>query len=192
MTKLSALTLIAATTVLGSCITVTPTPKEMAKVQTSTVIRKIIPQKEAKPRVVIPAAYNSQHEMAIRTACDAVQPNSQGQKRVIIVKEGTAEPTIIDCPATNFAQGDRTIKVSIDGGPAQIFTVREDGQTIPISTTRQSVGSQIHTVKSGDNLWQISRRYCGTLEELMDANGLSQHSILQPGQRLNLPPQTCK
>ncbi len=179
MTKLSALTLIAAITVLGSCITVTPTPKEMAKVQTSTVIRKIIPQKEAKPRVVIPAAYNSQHEMAIRTACDAVQPNSQGQKRVIIVKEGTAEPTIIDCPV-------------IDGGPAQTFTVREDGEAIPISTTRQLVDSQIHTVKSGDNLWQISRRYCGTLEELMDANGLSQRSILQPGQRLNLPPQNCK
>ncbi|MFO0414764.1 MAG: LysM peptidoglycan-binding domain-containing protein, partial [Bacteroidota bacterium] len=43
-----------------------------------------------------------------------------------------------------------------------------------------------HVVKSGENLWVISRKYGMGTEKLAKLNNLNPNSILQPGQKLRL------
>ncbi len=176
MTKLVTISLITLTGMLGSCITVTPTPSDMAKAQTSAIIRKVIPHKQDKPRIVIPAVQKSQHTPAIQIACDAVSADSQGRKRIIVVIEDSDQPLIMDCPAA----APRSIQVST-----------ESPQTLPAPAAKAHSSSNLHIVRSGDNLWQISKAHCVNLEALMKANSLTTRSILQPGQRLTLPRQSC-
>lgn len=45
-----------------------------------------------------------------------------------------------------------------------------------------------YTVRRGDSLWEISRRYNLKLQDLMRWNGLSSGSLLHPGQTLSLLP----
>ena len=44
-----------------------------------------------------------------------------------------------------------------------------------------------YVVQSNDTLWDISRAFGISLDALFAANGLSRRSVIQPGQRLNLP-----
>ncbi|MEX1054774.1 MAG: LysM peptidoglycan-binding domain-containing protein [Rhodothermales bacterium] len=44
---------------------------------------------------------------------------------------------------------------------------------------------QVHTVRSGDSLWEIARRYNVTVEEIRRLNGMRSNSI-RPGQRLKI------
>jgi LysM repeat protein len=44
---------------------------------------------------------------------------------------------------------------------------------------------QYHTVRSGDSLWEIARRYDVTVEEIRQLNGMRSNSI-RPGQRLKI------
>ena len=50
----------------------------------------------------------------------------------------------------------------------------------PSNTTR-------HTVKSGDSLWLIARRYQVSVDDLVQWNRLSSNAYLQPGQVLRIP-----
>ncbi len=50
----------------------------------------------------------------------------------------------------------------------------------------QGVGN--HTIRSGDSLWTISRHYGVSVRSLMEANNISNTSILRPGKRLLIPP----
>jgi len=44
-----------------------------------------------------------------------------------------------------------------------------------------------YTVKKGDNLWAISKRYSISLNELYAANGLNKNSVLKIGQQIQIP-----
>lgn len=59
---------------------------------------------------------------------------------------------------------------------------------LPLQTAEvPGMGSQSYTVKKGDSLWSISRRYNVTLNELYAANGLNQNSVLKVGQLIQIP-----
>ena len=47
-----------------------------------------------------------------------------------------------------------------------------------------SSGSITHTVKKGDNLWDISRKYGVSVEQIRKLNGLSSKAVLKIGQKL--------
>lgn len=49
-----------------------------------------------------------------------------------------------------------------------------------------SNASVVHTVKSGDNLWDISRKYGVTVEQIRSLNGLSSKAVLKVGQKLKI------
>ena len=51
-------------------------------------------------------------------------------------------------------------------------------------TTSSSEGRITHTVKSGDNLWDISRKYGVSVEQIRKLNGLSPNAVLKIGQKL--------
>jgi LysM repeat protein len=57
------------------------------------------------------------------------------------------------------------------------------------SQTVQVAGDSFesYTVKKGDNLWSIAKRYNVSLNELYAANGLNQNSVLKIGQQLQIP-----
>jgi LysM repeat protein len=46
---------------------------------------------------------------------------------------------------------------------------------------------QGYTVKKGDNLWAISKRYNSSLNELYAANDLNKNSVLKVGQQIQIP-----
>ncbi|MCT4509464.1 MAG: LysM peptidoglycan-binding domain-containing protein [Tepidibacter sp.] len=66
-----------------------------------------------------------------------------------------------------------------------------DGQVIYLKENVQPKESTItyttHTVQSGDNTWNLSIYYGIPMQELLNANGLTQNSILNIGQKLTIP-----
>jgi membrane-bound lytic murein transglycosylase D len=54
----------------------------------------------------------------------------------------------------------------------------------PAEGSSSSGGSVVHTVKSGDNLWDISRKYGVSVEQIRKLNGLSSKAVLKIGQKL--------
>jgi membrane-bound lytic murein transglycosylase D len=44
----------------------------------------------------------------------------------------------------------------------------------------------VHTVRNGESLWSISRRYGVSVSQLRGWNGLSGHSVIRPGQHLRI------
>jgi membrane-bound lytic murein transglycosylase D len=64
---------------------------------------------------------------------------------------------------------------------AQVATVH--ATSVPATPERAAV----HTVRAGETLYAIARRYRTTVEALLGLNGLTAQIILQPGAKLRLP-----
>ena len=64
------------------------------------------------------------------------------------------------------------------------------GQQLKIkkASSSSSSGSVVHTVKSGDNLWDISKKYGVSVEQIRKLNGLNSNSVLKIGQKLIIKP----
>jgi membrane-bound lytic murein transglycosylase D len=61
------------------------------------------------------------------------------------------------------------------------------GQKLKIKASNTSSnGKVIHTVKSGDNLWDISKKYGVSVEQIKKLNGLTDKSVLEIGQKLTI------
>ncbi len=63
------------------------------------------------------------------------------------------------------------------------------GQQLKIkkaSGSSSSGNAIVHTVKSGDNLWDISKKYGVSVEQIRQLNGLNSKSILKIGQKLKI------
>lgn len=60
-------------------------------------------------------------------------------------------------------------------------SVLKIGQKLKIKKSSSSV---THTVKSGDNLWDIAKKYGVSSEQIMKLNGLNSKSVLKIGQKL--------
>ena len=58
--------------------------------------------------------------------------------------------------------------------------------TTQTTTQTTTSGSIVHTVKSGDNLWDISKKYGVSVEQIRKLNGLDSKSILKIGQKLKI------
>jgi membrane-bound lytic murein transglycosylase D len=63
------------------------------------------------------------------------------------------------------------------------------GSVAPLRSGLVRAATSMHTVRSGDTLWGISRRYGMSVNELARANGISTKSMLRPGQKLAVRPQ---
>lgn len=77
--------------------------------------------------------------------------------------------------------------------PGQSLTVSqsEGNLATPVSTKSNSASSVVstsgtYTVKAGDTLYSIARRSGVSLNSLLSLNGLSQSSVIRPGQTLNV------
>ena len=77
--------------------------------------------------------------------------------------------------------------------PGQSLTVSqsEGNLATPVSTKSNTASSVVstsgaYTVKAGDTLYSIARRSGVSLSSLLSLNGLSQSSVIRPGQTLNV------
>ena len=66
---------------------------------------------------------------------------------------------------------------------APIAPLPSGGQTVQVS----GASFETYTVKKGDNLWSIAKRYNVSLNELYAANGLNKNSVLRIGQQIQIP-----
>ena len=54
------------------------------------------------------------------------------------------------------------------------------------SNSSSNEGPLIHTVKSGDNLWDIAKKYGVSVEQIKKLNGLDSKAVLKIGQKLKI------
>jgi len=66
---------------------------------------------------------------------------------------------------------------------APLTSLSSGGQTVQVS----GASFETYTIKKGDNLWSIAKRYNVSLDELYAANGLSKSSVLRIGQQIQIP-----
>ena len=62
--------------------------------------------------------------------------------------------------------------------------------TIPVKTQPRQITYESYTVKAGDTLYSIARRYEISVEELREINGLLSSSVLKTAQKLKVPSGT--
>ena len=55
------------------------------------------------------------------------------------------------------------------------------------NTEPNEMGHIVYTVRRGDNLWNISRKYGTTVQEIVQLNNISNPNLIFPGQRLKIP-----
>jgi membrane-bound lytic murein transglycosylase D len=74
--------------------------------------------------------------------------------------------------------------------PGQRLNVAEPGgaHTVSVALEESAQSRATYTVRRGDSLWLISRRFRVSVAELQDWNGLRNGSILKPGQTLIVKP----
>ena len=84
-----------------------------------------------------------------------------------------------------------------DPGKVVLFenrdAVRQQTRATPSNKTLGNITlgaaeSRVHIVRSGDTVYQISRRYDTSIRSIIDANNLRAPYVLKNGERLTLPP----
>ncbi|WP_239681728.1 LysM peptidoglycan-binding domain-containing protein [Streptococcus sp. 263_SSPC] len=65
-------------------------------------------------------------------------------------------------------------------------TVATTVSTQSVSSTAKATANGYYTVKAGDTLYGISRKFGMSLSQLISANGISTSSVIQPGQTLRV------
>lgn len=90
---------------------------------------------------------------------------------------------------TRTRSGTRPAATSEDEAPATVSTtsLSVTGSVVSVAGPRQ-----VHTVKSGDTLTSIARKFDMSVSELADANDLSTKKTLRPGAKIRGPATTNK
>ena len=88
---------------------------------------------------------------------------------------------------TRIRAGQRLAIYLNGSGPAASSSSRSSSSSGSKPATTVSDGYVIYTVRSGDNLWDISRKFSGvTMNDLMELNGLTKNSKIHPGKKLRI------
>lgn len=137
--------------------------------------------------LVQPGCQTGQPPTQTHTQDRAMRSNVQGASR-------TADGLI---PATRTDSGpglDSAFNAGLDDEPDDLAPMEPMAPLEPLEplTGGQTVdvagpGFETYTVKKGDNLWSIAKRYNVSLNELYSANGLNKNSVLRVGQQIEIP-----
>ncbi len=139
--------------------------------------------------------------LLVQPGCQTGQPPTQTQAQ----KRATT-PSVADATATTTAPASETRRAE-RRGLDDAFNTGLASETIeptdwsesiepleplePISTERAGPTAesdyQSYTVKRGDSLWAIARRYGVSVNELYAANNLTENSVIREGQQIQIP-----
>lgn len=76
----------------------------------------------------------------------------------------------------------------------QRLTIPGGGVATPVSSTTtkaSTAGALRHTVKGGDTVWDLARRYGTSVSSIVRANNLDSRAIIRAGQKLTIPGATA-
>ncbi|PXA05252.1 hypothetical protein DDZ13_04645 [Coraliomargarita sinensis] len=135
--------------------------------------------------LVQPGCQTGQPPTQTHTQDRAMKSNVQGASRT---SEGLIPATRADSgagldSAFNAGFDGETEDYSTDLGPINPIEPISSGQTVDVAGS----GYETYTVKKGDNLWSLSKRYNVSVNELYAANGLDKNSVLRIGQQIQIP-----
>lgn len=124
------------------------------------------------------------------TNCPEVEsPNSEPNTETIYytVKRGDTLTSIASYYGTTVEE---IAEINNITNPNLIY----QGQILKILTNSNIQGSQtnemghtVYTVRRGDNLWNISKRYGVTIQSIVDVNQIRNPNLIYPGQKLRIP-----
>lgn len=141
--------------------------------------------------------------LLVQPGCQTGQPPTQTHTQDRTVRsnvEGASRTSSELIPATQLGEGqglDAAFNAGFDSESEDSFEPIESfepiapleslsgGQTVPV----EGAGYESYTVKKGDSLWAIAKRYDVSLNELYAANGLNKNSVIRVGQQIQIPTQ---
>jgi membrane-bound lytic murein transglycosylase D len=93
--------------------------------------------------------------------------------------------------ATNNLSGNmirigQSLVIPTSKQPGKFYTLSLENRWLGDLKKDGSGNKYIYTVRNGDSLWTIARRYDITVKELSGWNGINSKSIIRPGQKLTL------
>ncbi len=93
--------------------------------------------------------------------------------------------------ATNNLRGNlirtgQSLVIPTSKQPGKFYTLSLENRWLGDLKKEGTGNKYIYTVRRGDSLWTISRRYEVTIRELAGWNGINTRSIIRPGQKLSL------
>uniref|UniRef100_A0A7V3YLE9 LysM peptidoglycan-binding domain-containing protein n=1 Tax=Candidatus Caldatribacterium californiense TaxID=1454726 RepID=A0A7V3YLE9_9BACT len=135
-------------------------------------------------KLVIPLSSDGRPKTSERASTQGV-----AQVQVHIVRQGDSLWRIsrqygVDMKSLMKANG--LTETSILQVGMRLVIPKETGRTA-VASSSSATSWETYTVKKGDTLWSISRRFGVPLKELLQANGLRETSVLQIGQALRVP-----
>ncbi|MDO3377026.1 LysM peptidoglycan-binding domain-containing protein [Geoalkalibacter halelectricus] len=175
------------------------------RVQAGDTLLKLAGQYQIRVEDIV-ALNNIRDPRALRIGSDLILPLREGysprvleeladdharsRRRTYTVRQGDSLWSI----ARRFDVTERELRVWNNLGwsnllrPGQVLAVSAPGRATAASSQRsQAPRSQItYTVKPGDTLWDIGRRYQVGTREIKDWNNLKQGHVLRPGDQLTL------
>ena len=107
-----------------------------------------------------------------------------------VIQEATQSPDVIQ-EATDEATIDSIIssQTSLTTEPIQevaMTPVEEAPAQVEAETPQSNAVSMTHTVKRGESLWKLARRYGVTIDQLMNWNNIPSRRNIKPGQELKV------
>ena len=86
----------------------------------------------------------------------------------------------------NLIRVGQSLMVTAAGQPVDLDIPDTDSEKLKGLKTSGDGNKAIYTVRSGDNLWDISRNHGASVTQLCNWNGISKNTILRPGQKLTV------
>jgi len=132
--------------------------------------------------------------LLVQSGCQTSQPPTQTHTQDRAMKsnvQGASRTSDGLIPATRVEQSEG-LDAAFNAGFGAESTGLEPIEPIEPITAGQTVdvagpGFETYTVKKGDSLWAISKRYGVSVNELYSANGLNKNSVLRVGQQIQIP-----
>lgn len=132
-------------------------------------------QIRAGHHLLIPVA--SGQSSALATAASG--NGDKQQKQVYTVQKGDSWWEIA-------RQHGLDVKTLADWNQKTTRDLLQPGQKLVIWSQAEQAKSVSYTIKNGDSLWAISRKFNVSVAQVREWNGLSDRALLQPGQNLKL------
>ncbi|SBS74059.1 LysM peptidoglycan-binding domain-containing protein [uncultured Microbacterium sp.] len=135
------------------------------------------------PAASTPAKSAAPAKTAPRTSSAATHTVRSGDTLwAIAQKHGISVATLCDLNglrSTSVIHPGQKLKLALAAKPAS--------STSPARPAASAPSASSHTVGKGDTLWAIAKKHGISVSALLAANGLSDSSIIYPGQKLRLP-----
>ena len=86
----------------------------------------------------------------------------------------------------NLIRVGQSLMITAAGQPVDHDIPNTDSEKLKGLKTGGDGNKAVYTVRSGDNLWDISRNHGTSITQLCNWNGISKNTILRPGQKLTV------